>query len=270
MTQIRIASQPGGQSENEDWAGATPHAAVVLDGLTSPSELDSGCVHGVPWFVHQLGSSLLKRLANVEESLRGNLAAAISDVAQLHAGQCDLANTGTPSATVALVRVREQEIEWLVLADAAVLLETDDGIRVVTDDRVSSVAAAQRDAALAEGHSDNEKRRLISELVSAQRKVRNQAGGYWIAGSNPDAAYEASTGSVGRRDGQRCALLTDGVTRLVEFGESSWMDLFEALDKEGPERIIGRVREAEASDPELARWPRYKPSDDATAVVLNL
>lgn len=270
MTQIRIASQPGGTSENEDWAGATLHCAVVLDGLTSPSELDTGCIHGVPWFVHQLGSALLSRLANVDRSLKGNLAAAIEDVAQLHAGQCDLTNTGTPSATVALVRVSDHEIEWLVLADAAVLLETEDGIRVATDDRVNAVATTQRDAALTENRNDSEKRRLVRELVSAQRKVRNQPGGYWIAGSDPNAANEASTGSVRRRDGQRCALLTDGVTRLVEFGESSWVNLFESLDREGPERTIDRVREVEASDPHLVHWPRYKPSDDATAVVLNL
>jgi hypothetical protein len=34
---------------NEDWVGATPTAVVVLDGLTAPRDLDSGCKHGVPW-----------------------------------------------------------------------------------------------------------------------------------------------------------------------------------------------------------------------------
>ena len=46
---------------NEDWVGATPTAAVVLDGLTAPRDLDSGCTHGVPWYVGRLGSALLAR-----------------------------------------------------------------------------------------------------------------------------------------------------------------------------------------------------------------
>jgi len=30
--------------------------------------------------------------------------------------------------------------------------------------------------------------------------------------------------------------------------------------------LIARVRDAEQSDPDGVRWPRFKPSDDATAI----
>jgi hypothetical protein len=210
------------------------------------------------------------RLARDTASLREVLAAAIEDVSKLHVDQCDLANSGTPSATVALVRVKNQTAEWLVLADAAILIETDDGLQVMTDERVNAVATTQRNAALAESLSDSKKRALINELVSAQRQFRNQTGGYWIAGSNPAAANEASIGSLSIRIGQRYALLTDGVTRLVEFHQATWSELFESLDRDGPEHVISNVREVEASDPDSTRWPRYKPSDDATAVFVNL
>jgi len=34
----------------------------------------------------------------------------------------------------------------------------------------------------------------------------------------------------------------------------------------GPAELIRRVRRAERSDPDGKRWPRGKPSDDASAV----
>jgi hypothetical protein len=197
------------------------------------------------------------------------LATAIKNVADLHAGTCDLSNSGTPSATVAVIRSRHEHIEWLALADAAILIESVDGLKVVTDGRVDDVAPVQRDAALSKA-SGSERRQLINELVSAQRKVRNQPGGYWVAGSNPDDAREARVGSAHALEGQRCALMSDGVTRLVEFGELSWEGLFEALTENGPDAVLDRIRQIEASDPDLTRWPRYKASDDATAIVVKL
>lgn len=266
----QLASRPGSRhSPNEDWAGVTMHAAVVLDGVTAPSDLDTGCMHSVPWYVHQLGSSLLARLAADDVDLIDVLAMAIKNVADLHVGTCDLANSGTPSATVAVIRSRNQHIEWLVLADAAILIESDDGLKVITDGRVNDFAAVQRDAALSTA-SGGERRQLINELVSAQRKVRNQPGGYWVAGSNPDAAREATVGATNALEGQRCALMSDGVTRLVEFGDLSWAGLFEVLEQNGPDAVLNRIREIEASDSDLTRWPRYKASDDATAVVVRL
>jgi hypothetical protein len=39
------------------------------------------------------------------------------------------------------------------------------------------------------------------------------------------------------------------------------------LDKEGPIELIRRTREAENSDPDGLRWPRFKRHDDAAAVI---
>jgi hypothetical protein len=61
-------------------------------------------------------------------------------------------------------------------------------------------------------------------------------GGFWVASTNPDAAHEAITGIA---DGvTHVTLLTDGVTRLVEYYGYSWTDIFELLGKEGPSGLI--------------------------------
>jgi hypothetical protein len=111
----------------------------------------------------------------------------------------------------------------------------------------------------------------VHKLITAQRRCRNQPGGYWVAAANPAAAYEAVTGSLPRSLVTRAALLSDGVSCLVErYAAGDWRWLLAILQRHGPRHVISRVREAEHTDPAGARWPRYKRSDDATAAFCLL
>lgn len=97
-----------------------------------------------------------------------------------------------------------------------------------------------------------------------QRKLRNVPGGYWLAGAVPSAAEHALCGSVPISDGLCVAAMTDGAARLVDvFGALPWLDALQDLRKTGPDEWIRRVRDIEATDVTLTRWPRYKISDDA-------
>jgi hypothetical protein len=44
----------------------------------------------------------------------------------------------------------------------------------------------------------------------------------------------------------------------------TWSDLLATLDSSGPASLVRSVREAEVTDQTTERWPRSKPSDDAT------
>ena len=87
------------------------------------------------------------------------------------------------------------------------------------------------------------------------------------ASTDPDAARQASTAVV-PPDGLRgIALLSDGATRITEvYRLIGWPDLVAVIRDQGPAGLIRRVRAAEDSDPDGARWPRFKTRDDATAV----
>lgn len=262
-----IATVPGSPDQpNEDWAAATPTVAVVLDGLTTPRDLESGCLHGVPWYVEHLGSALLARLADHTVELTACLAGAIEDVASLHTDTCDLSNPGTPQSTVAAVRVRDSELEWLALADAIIVFDRNDEVQVISDDRVEQAAASQRDEALRSRVGTNEHEQDVSRLVEVQRRVRNRPGGYWVAAADPAAASESITGAVPLAEVKRVAVLSDGAARLAKFGLAGWEQILRTLAEEGPRTLIDQVRKVEATDPTGERWPRYKASDDASAV----
>jgi hypothetical protein len=222
-----------------------------------------------PWFVARLGSELLSSATTEpDQPLQEVLAGAITSVADLHGHTCDLDDPGTPASSVTIVREGVQGLDYLVLFDSVIVLDGPSELKVVTDRRVDAFAQAEESAIREHPIGSPAHQARVDELVAAQRRHRNQPGGYWVAGAKPAAAYEAVAGSLPRSLITRAALLSDGVSCLVErYGAGDWSWLLTVLQDEGPGRLIARARELEGSDPAGARWPRYKASDDATAAI---
>ncbi|WP_046471322.1 protein phosphatase 2C domain-containing protein [Allosalinactinospora lopnorensis] len=243
---IRYASAPGDGCGNEDLASSGADWAFVLDGATAPPDVDSGCRHGVRWFVATLAASLAAELAlPCHRPLPDVLAHALERTRAAHGGTCDLANPDSPSSTVAMVRHSGPALEYLVLADSAVLLPGPGGtVTPVTDDRLDHLPGG---------------RPYTRALV---RSARNSPDGFWVAGSLPEAAHQAVTGTA-RPPGLRFGLLTDGCTRLVKHYGHTWHQLWQHLEKRGPESLIARVRDNERT----YGAERGKRHDDATALV---
>src|ERR1017187_70836 len=136
----RLATMPGDPSRpNEDFAGVLGECAILLDGSGAPGDLPTGCIHGVPWYVRQLGSRCLAGMAAGEQDapLGGILAAAIAGVSTLHRNTCDLSSPGTPSSVVIMTRAGAKSLDYLILGDSALVIEDGAGrTEVVTDKRM--------------------------------------------------------------------------------------------------------------------------------------
>ena len=251
--EIRSLSQPAPDRRppavNEDLVLSGPDFVVVLDGATAPRGVDSGCRHTVAWLVGQLGAQLsVPLLARSTASLPDLLADAIATVCIGHADTCDLANPDSPSSTVAMVRVRPDCVEHLVLADSPVVMRSPDGrLKVHSDDRIDL---------------------LPDYSVGTVRRLRNQPGGFWVASTDAKAAYQAVTGTTERVDVEVVAVLTDGASRYVERYGHTWDDLVDVLMARGPRALVERVWEHDAAaHPDSFIGKRY---DDATAVLAYL
>ncbi|MER8183718.1 protein phosphatase 2C domain-containing protein [Kitasatospora sp. NPDC094015] len=235
-------SGPGG-AENEDFVLTGGRFVVVLDGATA-SGLPSGCAHGVSWLASRLGAALGGVL--VEEPglpLREVLREGIVRVRALHPG-CDLENPDSPSSTVALVREHAGWLDCLTLADSPVVVETVDGaVTAIVDDRLDRLPPLGREA--------------VSRL-------RNTDAGFWVASTRPEAADRAVTRRLRTAEVRSFAVISDGVTRLVERFGWTWEQLMETLEKQGPAEAVRAVREAELAMPDGSF--RGKRHDDATAV----
>jgi hypothetical protein len=227
---------------NEDFVLASERFVIVLDGATD-SGLPNGCAHDVAWLAGRLGGQLAAVLiARPDLALREVVRQGIVNTRALHP-QCDLANPSSPSSTVAIVREHGGVLDCLALADSPVVVETrGGGIIEVIDDRTAHLPAYDRDSLT---------------------RLRNTDEGFWVAGTRPEAADRAVIASVPVADVRRFALVTDGVSRLVERYGWSWLQLLDALEAQGPASAVHAVREAEiATGTGTFRGKRH---DDVTA-----
>ncbi len=242
VTMTSAAARTG--HPNEDFTGAVPTAAVLIDGAGIPGT-ESICRHGVAWYAGRLGGSLLTLLSPVRDrSLPALLGEAIEQVTDDHRDTCDVADPISPSATVAILRLSGGLVEYLVLGDAFLTLDRADGTPlVVSDPREVIISRSYRPALEAAAEGSDEYRRVLLAL----RANRNQQGGFWVAKDDPRAADEAITGSRPISELTGAALLSNGAGRIVDrFRLADWPEVMAVLASSGPAEIIHRVRQAEA------------------------
>jgi hypothetical protein len=228
---------------NQDFTGAGPAAAVVIDGAGIPGG-EAVCRHGVAWYATRLGGTLLALLSlRPDRTLPAVLAEAVELVTDGHRATCDVTDPISPSAAVAVLRVRDGVAEHLVLGDAVLVLGVRDGAPVVvTDTREVEIARPYEIALRDVPPGSDEHQRLLRDL----RAHRNRPGGFWVAKDDPRAAAEAVTGSRPVSGLTGAALLSNGASRFVDrFGLTGWPGLLALLAAAGPEEIIRRVRDAE-------------------------
>ncbi|MFI5736113.1 hypothetical protein ACIA49_38725 [Kribbella sp. NPDC051587] len=274
MIDTRIATRPGSpRRPNEDAFAAVADLVVVADGATAPADLGTGCIHDPRWYSRELTTQVAT--AHVRDNgrtLAAVLSTAIGATADAHADTCDPRHPGTPSSTVVILRARDSSLEWLVLGDATLVVETPAGIRVVCDDRLFRTNKDLRERVLTTTADDPQRPGRISALVDAQRNYRNSDNGFWVAAADPAAAHQALAGTEDLPAGStwRAALLTDGASAAVDtYHLTDWQGLLDLLDGAGPNALLESVRKIEADDPTAQRYPRIKRSDDATVAYLT-
>ncbi|MFE1863000.1 hypothetical protein [Streptomyces anandii] len=257
-----VVSEPGHEDRpNEDFASVGVPAfgqggcLVVLDGVTPP-RTGTGCLHSVPWFTARLGGALTELTVSFPDlTLPEILARAISRTAEAHKITCDLSHPRTPQATVVLARWSAGTLDYLVLSDSVLLLESPaGGVTAVLDDRLARLPRASL---------------ATDALIDAE--IRNKEGGFFTAAADPSVAGRAVTGSVPRSGVRALAALTDGAARWVEkFHEGDWTQCVGLLRKEGARALVNRVRSLETADEEERTYlRRSKTHDDATAVFVE-
>lgn len=242
VTMTSVAARAG--RVNEDFTGAVPTAAVLIDGAGIPGA-ESTCRHGVAWYAHRLGGCLLGLLPLVpDHALSAVLAQAIEQVTDEHRETCAVADPISPSATVAMLRVSGGRLEYLVLGDSFVVLDRTDGTPlVVTDPREVVISRTYQTALEATVTGSDEYHRILRDL----RAHRNRPGGFWLAKDDPRAADEAIAGSCPVAGLAGAALLSNGASRIVDrFALADWPEVVAVLAASGPAGIIDRVRQAEA------------------------
>lgn len=241
--------------------------AVVLDGATSVAGDRS---HDPGWYAGRLADVLGRSLPG-KQAIADVVAAAIEEVRDAEG----LVAASSPTCTVSIARWSQEIVEVYSLCDSLVVVLGRDGNEAVcTDDDLGKALGLKRAAyreRLAAGFGyDEGHRQLLVELQEEQARWRNRPGGYWVAGTDPEAAYHAVTSTVVRDDVMGLVLATDGVDVERHPIARTWRDIYDQAMRSGPAQVLHDLHAAEKGDPDGRRWARSKRHDDKTLVVVPL
>lgn len=262
--EITAATLAGG-SKNQDRYAHGDGWAFVLDGASSFATVQPE--HDGGWYAERLKDALSRELTvNPESATVDIVARAIKDASSAH----DDPET-CPTSTVAMARWTAKTVEVYVLGDSSAVLIGGGGEEEITDSRLAAIAPqirAEYRLRLSEGHGFDERHReLLQELQAQQASRRNSTLGYWIAGADPEAAQRGimHTGLLGSTSS--VVLATDGAAKGISYGIAPSWRIFTTVNLYESLRAIHQL---EALDERAKSFPRSKPSDDKTVIIIEI
>jgi hypothetical protein len=271
-------SLPGDAAKpNEDAFGHDAQAAVVLDGATP---LGDGLMPGpsdAAWIAQFGARRLLAHLRDGEsarKAVRGALADAQKSFEALRR-QPPQEMWQTPCASMMLAVVGDDAVEFLSFGDCAALVQPEGGaVTVVGETFDKRAAEAKRARAIAKEKNLSPASGLSRpEFLDALRAARNRinSGSTWLFSPDVKAASHAARRVVKALPGTLLLLASDGFLALAsDYGAYGADSLMNAAVKNGLKALGEELRAIEAGDAGGDKFPRFKKSDDATALLLRL
>lgn len=275
---LEALSLPGDPAKaNEDSFGQDGRAAVVLDGATP---LGDGLMPGpsdAAW-IAQFGARRLLAHLRDGSGARKALRDALADTQKSFEALRRMPPQEvwqTPCASMMLAAPGDEGVEFLWFGDCAALVKQDDAAVTVVGEAFDKRAAeAHRAQAIAKEKNLSPAAGLNRpEFLEGLRATRNRInnGSYWLFSPDTRAAAHVSRRVVRLSPGTVLLLATDGFLALAsDYGAYSADSLMVAAQTRGLAMLGEELRAIEAGDISGDRYPRFKKSDDATALLLKL
>lgn len=265
---------------NADWVQFTPSVVILLDGAAPFGQgIMTSYENDAIWFVRRYAEVFFNEIkdnvttAQCMERARKIIGDEYASV---------LGNTSVdqvfepPFSCVTVLRYLGETLEILNAGDHSILVEYKDGtvwkfgqnaVRLLDHSMEQELKALIHD-----GIVSHEKRseKLLPRILE-NRALRNMYPGYDVLTPSDDIREHLERALLLKKDVQRICALTDGLARSFEaFDLCDWSTFFGYVDTKGLENVIYDIREIEDLDPECVRYPRFKKSDDATGIIVEI
>ena len=264
LQSISLAGNPA--VANDDRLGAVSRHAWVIDGATDlgpPGLL--GSQGGAAWLANQAQAGFTAAEGGI-----ATIFAAVGErlIAAWHAertrepeGRWEM-----PLASAIAVRIEGERLECGWLGDCAALLRRGNTTQRLgpVSDRAYEVAKA---AGLAQHGLGNVKRSapILAELRASRGRPESR-----VLSVDP-AHMVVETSAHDCTPGDELLLMTDGfATLLDDYALYDPAALMAAVDARGLADLATELRAVEQADIACERYPRFKISDDATALWLRI
>jgi hypothetical protein len=272
-------SIPGDPAKpNEDSFVAVPYLAAVFDGATGLGERLMPGISDAQW-IAQFGARRLRAHAEEGEGgLRDWLRAAAADAEKSFKAlrrRAPVENYEIAYASAMIIAPRDDGLDLLWFGDCAALLRDPSGALTMLGDtidkREGERARVGRLVKPGRGPAAAGVRDEFLPALRASRNVVNTPGGDWLFAPDESCADHAKEAHVAVRVDSLVLVASDGFLALVsDYERYTPETLFAAAERHGLAPLGDELRSIEAADPDGLRYPRFKRSDDATALLLAL
>ena len=261
---------------NEDSFAFAANAACVFDGATGLGERLMPGGSDAQW-IAQFGARRFRAYAeDGEGGLRDWLRSAVADTEKSFKAlrrRPPAENYEIAYASAVMVTPLDGELHVLWFGDCAALLRRPDGslafLGDTLDKRESERARVER--LVKPGGRGPAATGVRDEFLPALRASRNavNTGEEWLFAPDVRCADHAKDARVAITPGSAVLLASDGFLALTsDYGRYTPEALFEAAQTGGLGVLGEELRAIEAADPDGINYPRFKRSDDATALLL--
>jgi serine/threonine protein phosphatase PrpC len=272
-------SLPGDPTKpNEDSFAAISRMAAVFDGATGLGELLMPGKSDAQW-IAQFAARRLRAHAELGDAPREWLRAAARDTEKSFTAlrrRPPQAQYEIAFASMMMAALDGERLALLWLGDCAALVRSPGGVLQIAGETMEQRARErERAARLAGARGANPAAAGVrEEFLPALRESRNRVNtedGNWLFAPDPACADRAEEIRIPVAPGARILLASDGFLALAsDYERYTPEELFAAAATRGLESLGTELRAVEAADPEGTKFPRFKRSDDATALLLRV
>lgn len=173
--------------------------------------------------------------------------------------------------TASVVRVNNNEFEWLQIGDSVILVIDKNGsFRLLTEYYDHDREILTRWKELAQQKKENIRAILHDETVRMLNTTINITQG--ALNGEEEAILFLKFGSESLRGVTHILLFTDGllIPREDPTKDYDFATLVRFFLEGGLRRVKDYVRDLQRSDPNCWKYPRYKQHDDITAISISL
>ena len=180
-----------------------------------------------------------------------------------------------PSCACSLVKFYEDKIEYLILGDCTLFVNSKGRVETFKDDAISKLDKKVYDYMAKLENSKNmtynERKAKVMHIIIENRLKKNTIGGYWSLEFSKEAIDNCVSGFIDIKDNTKIMMTSDGFSCVYDrYGIFSKEEIINLANTEGIDYIYKKVREFEKSDDNGVEYPRFKVHDDSSCVYLDI
>lgn len=273
---IESLALPGDPAKaNEDSFAQNQSVALVMDGATMLGDPLMPGASDAAWIAQFGARRLMAHLQDQEpkKALRAAMADAEKSFNALRLRDMD-AQWQMPCASVMLAARHEKGLEFLWLGDCGAILAQGGAVSVIGETVAKRAEEGSRARKVAEEKmvspaAPGVRVQFLEHLRAARGRVNS--GNYWLFTPDKRAAAHARRRIVKAEAGALLLLASDGFLALAaDYGVYDVGGLIAAAKAKGLATLGEELRAIENDDAGGDRFARFKKSDDATALLLEI